>query len=188
MIACSVSSWIGPPEIFHVKDNASGTTEVSQILPNWPNFRARWNILPSWMFWLFEMSPMRMKKYTLPAARRNFFPQFDGWQPKQTWAHNGLGPNLLDYAHDQLCTMYSAHYALAKTMPTINYYALAPQCTLPHYTSKLSMWHISELIQNRTTIHFYKNESHRNLNCFECAKSDKLPIYQWPTSQYTSNV
>ena len=37
MIACSVSSWIEPPEIFHVKDNASGTTEVSRILPNWPN-------------------------------------------------------------------------------------------------------------------------------------------------------
>ena len=128
MIACSVSSWIGPPEIFHVKDNASGTTEVSQILPNWPNFRARWNILPSWMFWLFEMSPMRLKKYTLPAARRNFFPQFDGWQPKQTWAHNGQSARLCpqstmhhvlcplctrqDYAHDQLLctrpTMYSS--------------------------------------------------------------------------------
>ena len=37
MIACSVSSWSEPPEIFHVKDNASGTAEVSQILPNWPN-------------------------------------------------------------------------------------------------------------------------------------------------------
>ena len=119
---------------------------------------------------------MRLKKYTLPAARRNFFPQFDGWQPKQTWVHNGLGPNLLDYAHDQLCTMYSAHYALAKTMPTINYYALAPQCTLPHYTSKLSMRHISELIQNRTTIHSYKTGSHRNINYFECPKCDKLPI------------
>ena len=188
MIACSVSSWIGPPEIFHVKDNASGTTEVSQILPNWPNFRARWNILPSWMFWLFEMSPMRLKKYTLPAARRNFFPQFDGWQPKQTWAHNGLGPNLLDYAHDQLCNMYSAHYALAKTMPTFNYYALAPRCTLSHYASKLSMRHISQLIQSRTTLHFYKTGSHRNINYFECPKCDKLPIYQWPSLQYTSNV
>ena len=87
---------------------------------------------------------MRLKKYILPAARRNFFPQFDGWQPKQTWAHNGLGPTMLDYAHDQLCTMHSAHYALAKTMSMFNYYALAPQCILSHYASKLSMWHISQ--------------------------------------------
>ena len=72
------------------------------------------------------MSPMRLKKYILPAARRNFFPQFDGWQPKQTWAHNGLDPTMLDYANVQLCNMYSAHYELAKTMPTIKYYALAP--------------------------------------------------------------
>ena len=187
MIACSVSSWIGPPEIFHVKDNASGTTEVSQILPNWPNFRARWNILPSWMFWLFEMSPMRLKKY-IACSEAQLFPTI--WRlatetdlsPQWTWSH---------YA--RLCSWSTMHHALCPLCTRQDYVHVQLLCTRPTMYSFplcIKIVHVAHIsmIQNRTTIHFYKTDSHRNLNYFECAKFDKLPIYQWPSSQYTSNV
>ena len=123
MIACSVSSWIEPPEIFHVKESASGTTEVSRILPNWPNLGlAEIFRHPEYVGYLKCPQCDWKSTYCL--------------QRDATFSHNltagnrnRLGPTMVLVP---LCsTMPTINYAPC-TMPTMHLPRLDPRSTIMH--------------------------------------------------------